>query len=50
MNTQEQLHFHYLYQQQLTNLTPQGMRPVTIDAYSRAVRRITSFLVAVPIL
>ena len=43
MNNQEQLHFDYLYQQHLTNLTLQGMRPATIDAYSRAVRRITSF-------
>lgn len=43
MNAQEQLHFDYLYQQHLTNLTLQGMRPATIDAYSRAVRRITAF-------
>ena len=43
MNTQEQLHFDSLYQQHLTNLTLQGMRPATIDAYSRAVRRITAF-------
>lgn len=43
MNTTEQQHFDLLYQQHLTNLTLQGMRPATIDAYSRAVRRITSF-------
>ena len=44
MNTSEQQHFNLLYQQHLTNLTLQGMRPATIDAYSRAVRRITTFL------
>ncbi|MCG6202943.1 phage integrase N-terminal SAM-like domain-containing protein, partial [Psychromonas antarctica] len=43
MNTSEQQHFNLLYQQHLTNLTLQGMRPATIDAYSRAVRRITQF-------
>ena len=43
MNTSEQLHVDLLYQQHLTNLALQGMRPATIDAYSRAVRRITSF-------
>lgn len=43
MNTSEQQHFDLLYQQHLTNLTLQGMRPATIDAYSRAVRRITTF-------
>ncbi|MGF1877312.1 hypothetical protein L4D77_18565 [Photobacterium frigidiphilum] len=30
----------FLYEQQLTNLKLQGKRPATIDAYSRAVRRI----------
>ncbi|WP_232784909.1 phage integrase N-terminal SAM-like domain-containing protein [Psychromonas sp. MB-3u-54] len=43
MNTSEQQHFNLLYQQHLTNLALQGMRPATIDAYSRAVRRITTF-------
>ena len=43
MNTSEQEHFNFLYQQHLTNLALQGMRPATIDAYSRAVRRITFF-------
>jgi site-specific recombinase XerD len=43
MNTSEQQHFNHLYQQHLTNLTLQGMRPATIDAYSRAIRRITTF-------
>jgi integrase/recombinase XerD len=43
MNTSEQQHFDLLYQQHLTNLTLQGMRPATIDACSRAVRRISAF-------
>jgi integrase/recombinase XerD len=41
MNAEQQLHADYLYEQQLTNLKLQGKRPATIDAYSRAVRRIT---------
>ena len=44
MNTSEKEHFNLLYQQHLTNFALQGMRPATIDAYSRAVRRITFFL------
>ena len=48
MNTLEQEHFEFLYQQHLTNLTLQGMRPTTIDAYSRAVRRITTFFDRTP--
>ena len=48
MNSTEQQRFDYLYQQHLTNLTLQGMRPATIDAYSRAVRRITSFFDKTP--
>ena len=48
MNTSEQQHFNLLYQQHLTNLTLQGMRPATIDAYSRAVRRITTFFDRTP--
>jgi len=48
MNSAEQQRFDYLYQQHLTNLTLQGMRPATIDAYSRAVRRITSFFDKTP--
>ena len=43
MNTIEQQHFNVLYEQHLINLRLQGMRPSTIDAYSRAVRRITEF-------
>lgn len=35
--------YHRLYELHLTNLTLQGKRPATIDAYSRAVRRITEF-------
>lgn len=30
--------YHRLYELHLTNLTLQGKRPATIDAYSRAVR------------
>lgn len=43
MNNQQQAHFQQLYQQHLNHLTLQGKRPATIDAYSRAVRRITEF-------
>ena len=44
MNTQQQLHFNALYQQHLNNLTLQGKRPATIDAYSRAIRRISPMI------
>ena len=43
MNTSEQQRFDLLYEQHLTNLTLQGKRPATIDAYSRAVRRIAAY-------
>ncbi|PKG73012.1 integrase [Shewanella sp. GutCb] len=43
MDTFEQQRFDSLYEQHLTNLTLQGKRPATIDAYSRAVRRIAAF-------
>ncbi len=43
MNPQQQHRFDALYQQHLNNLTLQGKRPATIDAYARAVRRITAF-------
>ncbi len=43
MNTTDQQRFEFLYQQHLTNLTLQGKRPATIDAYSRAVRRLAAF-------
>jgi len=48
MNDLEQKHFDFLYLQHLTNLTLQGKRPATIDAYSRAVRRITSYFDRTP--
>ena len=43
MNTTDQQRFEFLYQQHLTNLTLQGKRPATIDAYARAVRRLAAF-------
>ena len=43
MNTFEQQHFDFLYKQHLINLKLQGKRPATIDAYARAIRRITDF-------
>ncbi|MGP1831852.1 hypothetical protein ACTTBA_02110 [Shewanella frigidimarina] len=43
MNAHEQQRFDCLYEQHLTNLTLQGKRPATIDAYSRAVRRSVAF-------
>jgi integrase/recombinase XerD len=48
MNTSEQQRFDCLYQQHLTNLTLQGKRPATIDAYSRAVRRIAAYFDCCP--
>ncbi|MFT6908618.1 MAG: integrase/recombinase XerD [Oleiphilaceae bacterium] len=48
MNTLEQQHFDYLYHQHLINLKLQGKRPATIDAYSRAVRRITAYFDRTP--
>jgi len=44
VNTFEQQGFDYLYEQHFTNLTLQGKRPATIDAYSRAVRHISATL------
>lgn len=43
MNLKQQAHFDLLYQQHLSNLTLQGKRPATIDAYSRALRRISAY-------
>jgi len=43
MNTSQEQHYNYLYEQHLINLRLQGKRPSTIDAYARAVRRITAF-------
>ena len=48
MNTFEQQRFDSLYEQHLTNLTLQGKRPATIDAYSHAVRRIAAFFDCCP--
>ena len=33
-------HFNYLYDKHLQHLNLKGLRPKTIDAYSRAIRRI----------
>ncbi len=41
MNNNELAHYNNLYEQHLTNLKLQGKRPATIDAYARAVRRIS---------
>lgn len=44
MDTQEKLRFDTLYQNHLTTLTLQGKSAKTIDAYSRAVRRLGEYL------
>lgn len=43
MNYTQQQRLNFLYQQHLINLRLQGKRPATIDAYSRAVRRISAY-------
>jgi integrase/recombinase XerD len=48
MNTSQAQHYNYLYEQHLMNLRLQGKRPSTIDAYARAVRRITAFFDKTP--
>ncbi|MFT6907620.1 MAG: integrase/recombinase XerD [Oleiphilaceae bacterium] len=48
MNTLEQQHFDYFCHQHLIKLKLQGKRPVSIDAYSRAVRRITAYFDRTP--
>jgi len=48
MNTSQTQHYNYLYEQHLINLSLQGKRPSTIDAYARAVRRITAFFDKAP--
>lgn len=48
MNTSQAQRYHFLYEQHLINLSLQGKRPSTIDAYSRAVRRITAFFDKTP--
>jgi site-specific recombinase XerD len=44
MDIQQQKRYELLYQHHLDNLKLQGMRPATIDADSRAVRRVTQYL------
>ncbi len=44
MNPTEQARFRCLYQQMQQALTLQGKRPKTIDAYSRAVRRLVDYV------
>ena len=48
MDTQQQKRYELLYQHHLDNLKLQGKRPATIDAYSRAVRRVTQYLDSPP--
>jgi integrase/recombinase XerD len=48
MNTSQAQRYNYLYEQHLINLRLQGKRPSTIDAYARAVRRITAFFDKTP--
>ena len=48
MNTSQSQRYNYLYEQHLINLRLQGKRPSTIDAYARAVRRITEYFDQVP--
>ncbi|MEZ8192289.1 site-specific integrase [Vibrio sp. 1F279] len=48
MNATDLERYNALYEQHLTNLKLQGKRPATIDAYSRAVRRIIAHFDRVP--
>jgi integrase/recombinase XerD len=48
MNQLQEQHYNFLYEQHLINLRLQGKRPSTIDAYARAVRRITAFFDKTP--
>ena len=43
MNPTEQARFEPLYEQMQQDLVLQGMRPKTIEAYSRAVRRVAKY-------
>ncbi len=43
MNTDEQARYDELYQEMQQNLLLQGKRPKTIDAYSRAIRRVAAY-------
>ncbi len=44
MDIQQQKRYELFYQHHLDNLKLQGKCPATIDAYSRAVRRVTQYL------
>ena len=48
MNASQEQHYNFLYEQHIINLRLQGKRPSTIDAYARAVRRITAFFDKTP--
>jgi len=48
MNTSQEQRYNFLYEQHIINLRLQGKRPSTIDAYARAVRRITQYFDQVP--
>jgi integrase/recombinase XerD len=48
MKSSQAQRYNYLYEQHLINLSLQGKRPSTIDAYARAVRRITAFFDKAP--
>ena len=48
MNSSDQSRFDSLYQQHLNVLRLQGLAPATIDAYSRAVRRVSAFFDCCP--
>jgi hypothetical protein len=48
MNSSQEQRYHYLYKQHLITLRLQGKRPSTIDAYARAVGRITAFFDRAP--
>jgi len=48
MNATDQTRFENLYAKHLTALKLQGLRPKTIDAYSRAIRRIAEFFDCCP--
>ena len=48
MNATDNARFKHLYAKHLTALKLQGLRPKTIDAYSRAIRRITEYFDCCP--
>ena len=48
MNKAQQSRFESLYQEHLNALSRQGKADVTIDAYGRAVRRITEYFDTCP--